>query len=66
MVGFTIASIAEREARPEVIESGFSTLVAPEAREGTSFEFPNGGWSDVLAQAAYAEGRDSTPILTMP
>ncbi|MHB1087719.1 MAG: SRPBCC domain-containing protein [Acidimicrobiales bacterium] len=65
LVEFTITPLSEHETRLAVVESGFSTLVVPKGREWVSYESHNRGWTDVLAKAcAYAEGRDSTPIMS--
>ena len=65
LVEFTITPVSEHETRLEVVESGFATLVVPEGREWVSYEGHHRGWSDVLAKAAaYAEGRDLTPIMS--
>lgn len=65
LVEFTITSVSARETRLAVVESGFRTLVVPEGREWVSYESHNRGWTDVLAKAAaYAEGRDLTPLMT--
>jgi len=65
LVEFTITPLSENETRLAVVESGFGTLVVPEGREWVSYEGHSRGWSDVLAKAAaYAERRDSTPIMS--
>ncbi len=65
LVEFTLTSVSQRETRLTVVESGFETLVVPVGREWISYESHNRGWTDVLAKAAaYAEGRDSTPIMS--
>ncbi|MBW4076988.1 MAG: polyketide cyclase [Acidobacteria bacterium] len=66
LVEFTITPLSEHETRLAVVESGFSTLVVPEGREWISYEGHNRGWTDALANAcAYAEGRDSTHIMSV-
>lgn len=65
LVEFTISQVSELETRLAVVESGFATLVLPVGREWVSFEGHSRGWPDVLAKiGAYAEGRDSTPIMS--
>jgi uncharacterized protein YndB with AHSA1/START domain len=65
LVEFTITAISERETRLAAVESGFDTLVVPEDRGWISHESHSNGWPDILAKiAAYAEGRDSTPIMS--
>jgi uncharacterized protein YndB with AHSA1/START domain len=65
LVEFTITAVSERETRLTVVESGFATLVVPADREWISHESHSKGWPDILAKvAAFAEGRDSTPIMS--
>lgn len=65
LVEFTLTPLSERETRLDVVESGFAELVVPSGREWISYESHSQGWPDILAKvAAYAEGRDSTPIMS--